>query len=136
MTTQAEAFYAGAERRILCFVAIGFLLCGATLWYWGGSRHALGFLIGAAAASVNLLWLKQIAATLAERMSQPGARGSGGSMALRFVLRYTLMAVFAYVMLTNPAVSIHGLLAGLFLPVGAMICEGIYETYVALRRGL
>ena len=54
----------------------------------------------------------------------------------RFLIRYLLMAVGAYVILTVSPASLNGLLAGLFLPVAAIGCEAIYELYVALARGV
>jgi hypothetical protein len=136
MNPPAEAFYAGAERRIPRFMAALFLLSAVGLWYWRGNEFTLGFLIGAAVAAVNFVWLKQITAAYAERMSGGEVKGSGAGVALRFLLRYTLIALVAYGMLKNRAVSVNGFLAGLFLPIVALACEAGYELYVALRRGL
>lgn len=136
MTNQAEAFYAGAERRIVRFMVACFLLSAATLWYWRGSRFALGFLVGSAVAFVNLIWLKQITTAFVERFGGATATTSGWGVALRFVLRYALIGLLAYGMLTNRPASISGFLTGLFLPVAAFFCEAVFECYVALRRGL
>ena len=57
-------------------------------------------------------------------------------MVFRFLLRYILMAVRAYVILTVSPASLNGLLAGLFLPVAAILCEAGYEVYAALIRGV
>jgi hypothetical protein len=46
------------------------------------------------------------------------------------------MAVGAYVILTVSPASLNGLLAGLFLPVAAILCEAGYEVYAALIRGV
>ncbi len=136
MTTEAEAFYAGAERRIPRFMAAAFVLAAGTLWYWQGTQFALGFLIGSAVAFVNLVWLKQIVAAFIERLSGAGATASGYGLVLRFLMRYALMALLAYGMLTIRPASLGGFLAGLFLPVAAFFAEAVYELYVALRRGL
>lgn len=132
----AETFYAQAEARIPRFMGAAFLLAAVILWQWRGAEFLLGFALGSAVAAVNLLWLKQITAAFVEGMSGSGARASGWGVALRFLMRYALIALFAYGMLKNQAVSIHGFLAGLFLPVVALVCEAAYEMYVALRRGL
>jgi hypothetical protein len=47
-----------------------------------------------------------------------------------------LMALGAYAILTVSPASLNGLLAGLFLPVGAILCEAGYEVYAALARGI
>ncbi|MCI0356319.1 MAG: ATP synthase subunit I [Acidobacteria bacterium] len=136
MSTSAEVFYARAEHRIPRFMGAVFLLAAAVLWPWWGSGFVLGFAIGAAVAAVNLLWLKQITSAFVERLSGTGAGASAWGVVFRFLLRYALIALLAYGMLANRAVSINGFLAGLFLPVAALACEAVYELYVALRRGL
>ena len=136
MTTEAEAFYAGAERRIPRFMAAAFVLSTGALWYWRGAQFALGFLIGSAVAFANFVWLKQIVAAFIERLSGAGATASGWGLVLRFVMRYALIALLAYGMLKIRPASFGGFLAGLFLPVAAFLCEAVYEAYVALRRGL
>jgi hypothetical protein len=52
----------------------------------------------------------------------------------RFLLRYFLMAIIAFVILTVSRKSLYGLFAGLFLPVAAILCEAVYEGYVILIR--
>jgi len=136
MNTPAEVFYARAEYRIPRFMAAAFLLVAAVLWPWRGAEFVLGFALGSPVAAVNLLWLKQITHTFVESLSGQDRGASGWGVAFRFLMRYALIALLAYGMLKNSAVSIHGFLAGLFLPVAALACEAAYELYVALRRGL
>ncbi len=136
MTTEAGAFYAGAERRIPRFMAAAFVLSAGALWYWRGAQLVLGFLIGSAVAFANFVWLKQIVAAFIERLSGASAAASRLGLVLRFLLRYALIALLAYGMLAIRPASFGGFLAGLFLPVAAFFCEAVYELYVALRRGL
>jgi hypothetical protein len=136
MTTEAEAFYAGAERRIPRFMAAAFVLSAGALWYWRGAQFALGFLIGSAVAFVNYVWLRQITAAFIERLSGAAVAASRGGLVPRFVMRYSLIALLGYGMFTIRPASLGGFLAGLFLPVAAFFCEAVYELYVALRRGL
>ena len=136
MTSPAEAFYEGAERRIFRFMAAAFVFSTGALWYWRGGQFALGFLLGSAVAFANLVWLRQIVAAFIERLSGAGPTTSGGSLVFRFVMRYSLIALLAYGMFTIRPASLSGFLAGLFLPVAACFCEAVYELYVALRRGL
>jgi hypothetical protein len=68
-------------------------------------------------------------ARLAELTVQSGAPASSRGVVHRFLLRYFLMALVAFVILTVSRESLYGLLAGLFLPVAAMFCEAAYELY-------
>jgi hypothetical protein len=57
-------------------------------------------------------------------------------MVLRFLLRYALMGMGAYVIFTFSPASLYGLFAGLFLPVAAIVCEAAYEAWTAVVRGI
>jgi len=132
----AERFYSGALDRIrFCMIALAFPLVAAAWWKFG-VRPALGFSVGCLIAYVNFHWLKRVISGFADRATgEADARGGQGIVS-RFLLRYVLMAVGAYVILTVSPTSLNGLLAGLFLPVAAIACEAAYEVYVALARGL
>ena len=54
----------------------------------------------------------------------------------RFVFRYVLLGAVAYGILTSFPASLRGLFVGLFLPVGAIACEAVYELYASLARGI
>jgi hypothetical protein len=71
---------------------------------------------------------------LADRVTNAGKAQSGKGIVFRFLLRYVLMGTAAYVILTSFPASLRGLFAGLFLPVGAIACEAVYEAYAALVR--
>jgi hypothetical protein len=101
----------------------------ATAWLYFGWRIALGFALGGAIAYLNFYWLETVVAALAERVVQSGAPQSAGGVVARFLLRYFLMTLVAFVILTVSRESLYGLLAGLFLPVTAILCEAAYETY-------
>ena len=68
-----------------------------------------------------------------DRLTEAGPRRNAGIVA-RFLLRYVLLGLAAYAILTSFPASLRGLFAGLFLPVGAIVCEAFYELYAALRR--
>ncbi len=126
------------------------LLIGAaaTLAVWAvlGWQYGAGVLLGCVLAWVNFHWLKQAVTAVADRVmaappaSQAGEsaprRPSGRGIVARFLLRYALIALAAYAIFTVSKPSLYGLLGGLFLTVGAILCEAVYEAYVALRRGL
>jgi len=105
-------------------------------WVAFGARTALGLACGCLIALFNFLWLKRGVEALAERVVGAGKPQSGKGVVARFLLRYVLMGIGAYVILSVSPASLYGLLAGLFLPVAAIACEAAYELYVALVRGL
>ncbi len=132
----AEHFYSGALHRIRSFMAVlaPFLIAAA----WGklGLRPAIGFACGCAIAYINFHWLKRVITGFVDRATGAVTSQSGSGIVFRFLVRYLLMAVGAYVILTVSPASLNGLLAGLFLPVAAIGCEAVYELYAALARGL
>lgn len=131
----SEAFYSGALDRISRFmVALAFVLSAAAGWHYGW-RPALGFAFGSVVAYLNFFWLKRVVTALADRATQSGETQSSQDVVLRFLLRYVLMGLGAYVIFTVSPASLYGLLAGLFLPVAAIACEAAYELWVALMRG-
>ncbi len=101
-----------------------------------GWRTGAGFVVGCAIAYVNFHWLEKGVNALADRVTQTGRAASSRGMVARFLLRYFLIALAAYVIFRVSVAGLYGLLAGLFLPVAAIFCEAAYEVYIALRRGL
>jgi small-conductance mechanosensitive channel len=132
----AEHFYSGALQRIgRSMVVLAPLLVAAGWWKFGW-RSAVGFAFGCVIAYVNFHWLKRVIAGFADRATGAATSQSGQGIVFRFLLRYVLMALGAYVILTVSPASLNGLLAGLFLPVAAIGCEAVYELYAALARGV
>jgi hypothetical protein len=127
--SNSDDFYSSALERIQrMMVAIG--IAGVvTAWALFGWRIGAGFFLGAAIAFLNFHWLKKVVAGIADLTLQSGTPASGRSVVQRFLLRYFLMAVVAFVILTVSRESLYGLFAGLFLPVTAMLCEAVYEAY-------
>ena len=131
-----EAVYGGALGRIQHFmwpIAVLSMLGG---WWRFGWRIAIGVACGCVVAYLNFHWLKRGVEGLADRIVQAGQAQSGKGIVFRFLVRYVLMGLAAYGILTVSPASLYGLLAGLFLPVAAIACEAAYEAYVALARGL
>jgi hypothetical protein len=129
-----ERFYAAALPRIRNFMLVlGPILCVAA-WVTFGLRSALGFLLGCVIAYLNFQWLKSGVSGLADRVTNTGKPQSGKGIVARFLLRYVLLGLAAYAILTSFPASLRGLFAGLFLPVGAIVCEAFYELYAAFRK--
>ena len=130
----SEAFYSGAIERISRFMLALSVALSAAAWWRYGWRMALGFACGSAVAYLNFFWLKRVVSALADRATQSGQTQSSQGVVLRFLLRYVLMGLGAYVIFTVSRASLYGLSAGLFLPVAAIACEAAYELWVALTK--
>jgi hypothetical protein len=128
------AFYGGALARIRKFMLVLGPVLTAAAWMTYGFRAAVGFLLGAVIAYLNFEWLKSGVSGLADRATHSGKAQSGKGIMGRFLLRYALLGIAAYAILTSFPASLRGLFAGLFLPVGAIVCEAGYELYVGLTR--
>ena len=121
--------YAQAMERIQrCMTVLGIAVAvtSAAVFGW---RIALGFALGAAIAYLNFHWLEKVVSGLADLTVQSGKPASSGGIVHRFLLRYFLMTLIAFVILSVSRESLYGLFAGLFLPVAAILCEAAYEVY-------
>lgn len=132
----AETFYSGALDRIRNFMLVLAAAFCVAAWWRFGCWTAAGFLLGCVIAYLNFHWLKSGVSGLADRATNSGKRQSGAGIVARFLLRYVLLAGAAYGILTSFPASLRGLLAGLFLPVGAIACEAGYELYAAVKSGV
>ena len=132
----SDRFYASALSRIRNFMLILGPLVSTAAWIRFGSRAAIGVALGSVIAFLNFQWLKGGVSGLADRVTNTGKRQSGKGIVVRFLLRYVLLGLAAYAILTSFPASLRGLFAGLFLPVGAIVCEAVYELYVAVVRHL
>jgi hypothetical protein len=128
-----DAFYAQAMERIQSIMAVLGSAASITCVSVFGWRIALGFALGAGIAYLNFYWLEKVVSGLADLTVQSGTPASGRGIVHRFLLRYFLMALIAFVILAVSRESLYGLLAGLFLPVAAILCEAAYETSRAIR---
>ena len=136
ISPQVESFYSGAYVRIIRFMLVLGIVATIAVLARFGMTVAAGFLVGGAIAFVNFHWLKRVVTALADRTTATGERQSSKGVLLRFLLRYFLIALAAYAIFTISRDSLYGLLAGLFLPVGAILMEAVYELYAAARRGV
>jgi hypothetical protein len=133
---QSEAFYGGALERIRRWMLLLASASSGACWWRFGWRVTLGFVCGCSVAYLNFHWLKRVVAALGERAAESGRPQSSSGMVLRFLLRYALMGLGAYVIFTVSPASLYGLFAGLFLPVAAIACEAAYEAWAAVARGI
>jgi hypothetical protein len=129
-----DDFYARSLERIQTMMLVLGAAALVTAFIFFGWRIAIGFALGATIAYVNFRWLKKVVAALADLTIGTGTAASSRGVVHRFLLRYFLMAIVAFVILTVSRESLYGLFAGLFLPVAAILCEAVYEAYAALVR--
>ncbi len=89
----------------------------------GRPRLAAGFVLGAGLALVNYFWLHQAVENLlaARRERLPRL------VIVKFALRYPLALGGVYLIYRTGWVSLPGLLAGLFVPVGGVLLESVVQ---------
>lgn len=126
MAARETSIYAGAERRIE-YVTLGIGVAAAAgaalLWGW---RAGLGVAAGAGLSGINYRWMKQGVDALAEiARPQQGAEKVHvpRSVYFKFIGRYALLIVAAYVILAYLRLPITAVMAGFFAVVAAVLVE-------------
>jgi len=129
----SDDFYAAAFRRIVKnMVALTVVLAVAGSLKFG-ARVGIGFVIGCAIAMANFYGIRRVVTIFAGRVLQQETTKPKG-MTFRFLLRYVLVGLILYVIFKSSLASFNALLAGLFLPVPAILLESGYELVVLSRR--
>jgi small-conductance mechanosensitive channel len=127
-----EEFYAAAERRIEYFtLSIAAVATVIVAWFWGRAAAA-GFAAGAILSWINYRWMKQGVGTLARLSSaQAGTERAQvpASVYLKFLGRYALLIVAAYVILRNFKLPVASLLAGFFTVIAAVLVEMVGQLF-------
>ena len=127
-----DSYYAAAERRIeYVTLAIGAAATIAALVVWS-AYAAAGIAVGAVLGWLNYRWLKQGVGALAGlAKAQQGAEKVRvpRSVYFKFIGRYVLLIVVAYVILTRLKVPVESLLAGFGALVVAVLGEIIWQLF-------
>ena len=131
----SDALFAGSLKRIERFIPVLAVIATAVLAIRANWPVALGFLLGAAIAFVNFRWLKSTVVALSDAVTQTGPPRSKPSVVLRFLFRFVLIVLAAYVIFTSYPLAFHGFLGGLFVPVLAIFLEAARVAYLAIRPG-
>jgi cobalamin synthase len=133
---KGDAFYEAAEKRIE-YLTIGAgvasALIAVLLW---GAKAGASLAAGAALSWLNFRWLKQgVGALIPLATAQTGAEKVRipKKVYLKFLGRYALLLVVAYVILSRLRLPAIFLIAGLFAVVAAVILEMIFELFGAVR---
>lgn len=116
--------------------SLGLLLVAGVLTFlslrdW---KMSLGFLLGGLLGIFNFIVLKRTVVAVGRVVAEGRATRSVKRQVFKFLFRYLLLAAVLYVIVRGSAVSVYGLFIGLFLPVGAILIEAVYELYSALRH--
>lgn len=110
--------------------AVVSLAVAIALWIKFGATFALSFLLGAVAAIVNLRWLESSVRRMTGEDYVPGKHLR---LWPKMLLRYAFLGAIAYVIFKGYFVSVSALLAGLFVPIAALMLEAAYELVLALK---
>jgi len=127
-----DSYYTVAERRIeYVTLGIGAAATIAALFFYGLPAGA-GVAVGAVLAWLNFRWLKQGVGALAGlAKAQAGARKVRvpRSVYFKFIGRYVLLILVAYVILTRFRVPAASLLAGFGALVAAVLGEIVWQLF-------
>jgi ATP synthase I subunit len=132
---RAESFYASALRRILRILLALAILLPPAVWWRFGVAAALGVFLGGLVSWLNFRSLVSGVEGLMDRIANAQSHERGGSVILRFLLRYVLVGLVAYAIFRGSSQAFWGFLIALGLPVAAILGEAAYEAYGALRYG-
>jgi hypothetical protein len=130
---RADDFFAGASGRIRRFFIVLAVAAAALLLPLQGRALAAGFAIGALVAYANLAQLERAVGIFAARAAGQGS-DSGAGAGVRHLARYGGVAIVGYVIFRVSRTALFGFVGGLFVPIGAMVCEAGYEAWYTLRR--
>jgi ATP synthase I chain len=135
-TESAEEFYSRIFRQLMAIMVALALALTPAVWTTFHRRMGLSFAAGSLIAILNFYWLALTIRAAGVKAEVSGGRSGRSGVMLRFMLRYFLIALAAYVIFRSSADSLYGLFAGLSLPVGAILIETVHEIYRALRAGI
>jgi nicotinamide riboside transporter PnuC len=128
------AVYASTIRRIQHAIIAAGLVCAAVVARPLGWAVAAGLLLGTLFGWVNFRWLAASVNAIGERIVHIQSRERGGAIVARGIGRIFLIALVAYVIFRCSVLGLVGFLAGLAMPVVAVMYEAVYEFVAGSRR--
>jgi len=134
ISAQELADYAVTVRRIERLIGIVGLLCALAVVWPLGWPLAVGVLLGTLLGWINFRWLAASVNAIGERIVKVKSEERGAAVVARGVGRIFLIALAAYVIFTCSVRGLVGFLAGLAMPVVALMCEAVYEFGAGNRR--
>jgi hypothetical protein len=128
------AAYARTLRRVeRLTVAAGVTCSAAAAWPFGWAVAA-GMIVGTGLGWVNFRWLAASVNEIGERVVKGASSERGAAVVVRGVGRIFLIAIVAYGIFTCSVRGLVGFLAGLAMPVLALMCEAAYEFVASNGR--
>ncbi len=103
-------------------------------WLWFGREFAIGILVGGLLAVLNFHFMAYILNSTLNRQWgsqeewQTTGRQAVSFMTLKYVLRFTVLAVIIFFLVTTGWVNIFGLVVGLSTVVLTLMVLGILES--------
>jgi hypothetical protein len=126
--------YRGTVRRIARMIGAAGVICAAAVAVPLGWQLALGVLGGALMGWLNFRWLAATVNAIGARIVNAQSRERGAAVVVRGIGRILLMAIAAYGIFTCSVRGLVGFVAGLAMPVVAVMCEAVYEFVAGIRR--
>jgi hypothetical protein len=134
ISAQEMVEYGITVRRVeWMIVAVGLVSAAAVIWPLGWTL-SVGILLGTVLGWINFRWLAASVNAIGSRIVKAKSQERGAAIVARGVGRILLIAVFAYGIFTCSLRGLVGFLAGLAMPVVAMMCEAMYEFVASYRR--
>jgi hypothetical protein len=134
VSAQEMAAYGVTVRRIEWMIGVVGLVCAAAVAWPLGWALAAGMAVGTALGWINFRWLAASVNAIGERIVKVKSQERGAVVVARGVGRIFLMALFAYGIFTYSLRGLIVFLAGLAMPVIALMCEAVYELVANNRR--
>lgn len=133
-SAQEMAAYGATVRRIERLIVIAGAVCaGVAVWPLGWPL-AVGLVVGTALAWINFRWMAAGINAIGERIVKAKSEERGAVVVVRGVGRIFLIALVAYGIFVCSVRGLVGFLAGLAMPVIALMCEAMYEFVASYRR--
>ena len=135
MAALDELTYERASERIgrfmVAIAALGTVVVFAVRgWTW-----AVGFLLGSLISGLNFRWLRRLVESLGGNTKDRHAQGAPGlsHRSVFLALRYLLLGGAAYVILRYSPISLTAVIIGLFVLIGAVFVEVVFEIVYARK---
>jgi hypothetical protein len=125
-----EHFSERMLARVWMISAVLCIVAGVAMWVRIDVFHAASFLLGGVVAILNLRWLEY---SVRRMLDAQEGRVKGKRLWPKMVARYAFLGAIAYVIFKGYLLSVSAFLAGLFVPVAALMLEAVYELVAALR---
>ncbi len=134
ISAQEMVAYAATVQRIERMTVAAGAICAAAVAWPLGWPLAVGILIGTLLGWINFRWLAASVNAIGGRIVNAKSRERGGAVVARGIGRTFLIALVAYVIFTCSVRALVGFLAGLAMPVVAVMGEAVYEFVASNRR--